>query len=502
MQLGFVIDHTRCIGCHACTVACKSENEVPVGNFRTWVKYTEAGTFPDVRRSFAVLRCNQCTDAPCMTICPTSALTKRSDGIVDLNQDHCIGCKACMHGCPYDALYLNEDTGTAEKCHFCAHRTERGLAPACAVVCPTEAIIPGDFHDPNSRVSQLRKEHDLAARKPEAGTGPNVLYREVDEAGIDPGKTNLSKGFIWSQPPSGALALAQEFEAMESQAKARTVYDVPRQPLWGNKIVGYLYFKSLAAGIFPIGLLAIAQAEGLAPWQRALVPLAALAFLGLTCLLLVLDLKRPDRFLMILLRPNWNSWLARGTYAITIYSLMLVSWIFLALSGHEGDVGGDPYFWLTTATGALTACYTGWLFAQAKGRVLWMRRGSWAHLLVQAVLAGAAALVFLEVEWVRGLLLGSLVAQAGFMLTEHWQAPKGRGEEYQRAHNLVARGPFARVHWRVGMLIGVIIPVVCLVVPVESMRPTLSIVAAVCALVGLYSEERTWVLAGQSLPIS
>ena len=155
MQLGFVIDHTRCIGCHACTVACKSENDVPLGDFRTWVKYTEVGEFPEVRRNFAVLRCNQCSDAPCMTICPTSALHKRPDGIVDLEQDNCIGCKSCMHACPYDALYINEANGTAEKCHFCAHRTEIGLAPACAVVCPTEAIIPGDFDDPTSVVSRM-----------------------------------------------------------------------------------------------------------------------------------------------------------------------------------------------------------------------------------------------------------------------------------------------------------------------------------------------------------
>ncbi len=113
MQLGFVIDHSRCIGCHACTVACKAENDVPLGSFRTWVKYTETGTFPEVKRSFAVLRCNQCSDAPCVTICPVRALEKRPDGIVDVDPGRCIGCKACMQGCPYDALYLNDATGTA-----------------------------------------------------------------------------------------------------------------------------------------------------------------------------------------------------------------------------------------------------------------------------------------------------------------------------------------------------------------------------------------------------
>ena len=118
-----------------------------------------------------------------MTICPTSALEKRPDGIVDIDPKACIGCKSCMHGCPYDALYIDEEHGTAEKCHFCAHRTEVGLAPACAVVCPTEAIIPGDFDDPDSLVSRLRREENLTARKVQAGTGPNVHYR-----GATPGR--------------------------------------------------------------------------------------------------------------------------------------------------------------------------------------------------------------------------------------------------------------------------------------------------------------------------
>ena len=82
MQYGFAIDHRKCIGCHACTVACKSENDVPVGDFRTWVKYTEIGEFPSVKRHFAVLRCNHCSNAPCVTICPVNALDKRDDGIV------------------------------------------------------------------------------------------------------------------------------------------------------------------------------------------------------------------------------------------------------------------------------------------------------------------------------------------------------------------------------------------------------------------------------------
>ena len=109
MRYGFVIDHRKCIGCHACTVACKEENRVPLGSFRTWVKYVEKGTFPDTRRYFSVLRCNHCDDAPCVTICPTVALYRRPDGIVDFDNRRCIGCKSCMQACPYDALYIDPD---------------------------------------------------------------------------------------------------------------------------------------------------------------------------------------------------------------------------------------------------------------------------------------------------------------------------------------------------------------------------------------------------------
>src|SRR5206468_8371456 len=115
LRYGFVIDQRRCIGCHACTVACKEENQVPLGAFRTWVKYVERGTFPHTRRYFAVLRCNHCDAAPCVTICPTVALYRRPDGIVDLDGDRCIGCKACMQACPYDALYIDPNTRTAAK---------------------------------------------------------------------------------------------------------------------------------------------------------------------------------------------------------------------------------------------------------------------------------------------------------------------------------------------------------------------------------------------------
>ena len=141
---GFVIDNRKCIGCHACSVACKSENEVPLGVYRTWVKYVETGAFPNNRRHFQVTRCNHCANPPCVRICPTAAMYQREDGIVEFDGRACIGCKACLQACPYDAIYVDPDTGTAAKCHYCAHRTEIGLEPACVVVCPETAIVSGE----------------------------------------------------------------------------------------------------------------------------------------------------------------------------------------------------------------------------------------------------------------------------------------------------------------------------------------------------------------------
>jgi Fe-S-cluster-containing dehydrogenase component/formate-dependent nitrite reductase membrane component NrfD len=498
MQLGFIIDQSRCIGCHACTVACKSENDVPLGDFRTWVKYTESGSFPQVKRSFTVLRCNQCTAAPCVEICPVTALHKRPDGIVDIDSRVCIGCKGCMQACPYDALYINEELGTAQKCHFCAHRTEMGLAPACAVVCPTEAIIPGDFDDPNSVVSRLRREQKLHARKLEAGTGPNVFYKAAHPAGLDPSLTNTSGGFLWSDQKPGPQLDAQLFENMEKKASSRTVYDVHHEPLWGWKVSAYLFTKSLAAGLFLAPALCLGPEELL---RHPAIIVLALAFLTLTTGFLVGDLKRPERFLLVLLRPQWKSWLCKGAVVLTAYGLLLTTWLGLALLHLPPPPGLLP---ITLLAAALTAMYTAWLFGQAKGRVLWLRRGLAGHLLVQGWIAGCGLMLLLSPfmgvmgTLAPGLALG-LIAHLLFTLSEEHLPPKGRAEEFRRAARLVTHGPYARSHWILGVGAGVLVPLALLfLLPATLAQP----VAALLVLAGLYSEEDTLVRAGQALPIS
>lgn len=536
MQLGFVIDHSKCIGCHACTVACKAENDVPLGRFRTWVKYVEKGEFPTVRRSFAVLRCNQCTDAPCVTICPVSALEKRPDGIVDVDPAVCIGCKACMQGCPYDALYLNDATGTAEKCHFCAHRIEIGLAPACAVVCPTEAIIPGDFHDPASRVSRLRAEHRLRGRKPEAGTGPNVLYREVEAAAVEPLATDGSGAFLWADRLPGLRLEAERaaWEAAETQAKRgtgaagsaaaagdghartrpRTTYSVDQPVYWGGKITGYLFTKSLAAGLFLVLALLLAGGAAPGPWTAGALAAGSLAFLAATTGMLIADLKRPERFFTILTRPNWSSWLTRGSFVLLAFGLAPAA-VLAALAGGASPRGAA----VVAATGlgvplaALAAGYTGWLFAQARGRVLWMRRGLAWHFMIQAAVAGAglalaaAPLIRLGaggLALTRWALAAALAAHALFVVTEGRMSPRGREAEYRRTHRLLTGGsftdrPFAAAHWGGGVLLGVALPLALLLIPGS---PLAWAAAGAAALAGLWIEESLLVRAGQALPIS
>lgn len=399
MQYGFVIDQRRCIGCHACTVACKSENDVPLGDFRTWVKYSEVGSFPQVRRHFAVLRCNQCTDAPCVTICPVVALHKRTDGIVDLDKDVCIGCKACMQACPYDALYLNEDTGGAEKCHFCAHRVEKGLKPACEIVCPEEAIISGDFHDPNSKVSQLRRDvAGAAARRTEQGTGPNVWYLGAHETLLEPGTAREETTYLWSDRREPPPPLPKEAAARFHQADARIALDVDHKLHWGPKVSAYLVTKGIAAGACMWAPFVAAMQDARAVPQdtalaKAYAPeLLGLLFTTLTTVLLVADLKRPKRFLSILLRPNWKSWLVKGAIVLMAFSGLSTAILAARLFGFDGIA--DGLRWTNVLPASLSAAYTAFLFAQCEGRDLWQRTNVLLpHLLVQALWAGGAALL-------------------------------------------------------------------------------------------------------------
>jgi tetrathionate reductase subunit B len=175
-RLGMLIDLSTCIGCHACSVACKAEFDVPLGVFRDTVKYVEEGEYPKATRHFIPVLCNQCEDAPCLDACPTDAITRRPDGEVLIEEGDCNLNRFCMSACPYDAIYEDPQKGVAQKCTFCEHRTAQGRQPACVDACPTGCRVFGDLDDPDSRISVLAAAQQLDVWKPEANTRPRVFY--------------------------------------------------------------------------------------------------------------------------------------------------------------------------------------------------------------------------------------------------------------------------------------------------------------------------------------
>ncbi len=169
------MDTRKCVGCQACVYACKAENNVPDGFTRDWIVETVRGRFPDLTAEIHSERCHHCTNAPCVTACPTGASFVGEGGIVQVSHDKCTGCKACMASCPYDARYVHPE-GYVDKCTFCAHRVARGDDPACVSVCPTESLVFGDLFDPTSKVAQLLASRRFEVLYESAGTEPNLFF--------------------------------------------------------------------------------------------------------------------------------------------------------------------------------------------------------------------------------------------------------------------------------------------------------------------------------------
>jgi Fe-S-cluster-containing dehydrogenase component/formate-dependent nitrite reductase membrane component NrfD len=513
VRYGFVIDHRKCIGCHACTVACKEENQVPLGAFRTWVKYIEKGAFPHTRRYFSVLRCNHCDAAPCVTICPTVALYRRDDGIVDFDGSRCIGCKSCMQACPYDALYIDPNTQTAAKCNYCAHRVEVGLEPACVIVCPEQAIVAGDLDDPSTPIARLVATEQVQVRKAEQGTRPKVYYLGADTAGLTPQLQAPTQTYLWSQRPAAEVDLvrmvasAQAGDERGDGALSRPVYDVPHLPRpWGGKVAAYLWTKAIAAGVLMLAAISALGGGGSSLFTGVLCPIIALLFLGLTSALLILDLKRPDRFHYILLRPNPDSWLVRGAWILLAYGVVAVIWLVGGLT--RNDVLLAALTFPALLLGAATAGYSAFLFGQAEGRDFWQSPLLLVHLLVSAFVAGAAVLVIVSALaavilhlapptlWTLGrILMLGLVAHGVILIGELWGSHPNL--DATRSARLMTHGPWRGRFWGLVVGGGILLPIVLVFGGPGSL-----LVASALALVGLWVYEDVWVKAGQSIPLS
>jgi len=507
-----VIDHTRCIGCHACSTACKAENEVPLGVHRTYVKYAEVGTFPQVKRHYQVTRCNQCDDAPCVEICPTTAMHRRPDGIVDFDKSICIGCKACMAACPYDAIFINPEDHSAEKCNFCAHRIDVGLEPACVTVCPTQAILVGDLDDPTSRVAQIAHREPVAVRRPEKGTQPKLFYLGAHQATLDPLAARRPAGglFMWSEQPKGADEVTSGFPPAaaphggrgvpgNSSAAALLAFDVAHSIPWDWLVGLYTLTKGIAAGAYLVPLLLLAAGRrGIEPLFGWVAPVIALVALAATGGILIADLEHPERFWMLLTRPQWRSWLVRGAFILTGYGAVLTA--HLALDAMKATPWLLPLGVLGAPIAVLTAIYTAWLFAQAKARDLWQSPLLPPHLLVQALLAGAATLLIVAV-YEAPAAVTSLASGIALLAALHLALVAGETTlPHPTAHARLAAFELTRGRYRVPFWVGIVLVALALVTP--WMQGPLAILAALAALGGLLAHEHAYVQAGQSVPLA
>jgi Fe-S-cluster-containing dehydrogenase component len=502
---GFAIDLRRCIGCHACTIACKAEHDIPIGVNRCWVKTVERGAFPDTRRFFFPVLCNQCDAAPCVRICPTSALFKRRDGIVDLNGEACIGCRACMQACPYDQLFIDPGTRTAEKCNFCANRVENRLLPACVSVCPTECRVFGDLDDPASPLARLVAAEPVVVRKPEKGTRPKIFYLAADESVIRPELAARPLFFREGQValrPVGAPA-----EDPEAPGDPRVDYDVPHRKPWGLDLVIYLLAKGVAAGalFFSALLWWIGFRE---PLTIAWGPIVSLIFLGVTAVMLVADLERPERFYYLLTRPNWRSWLVKGAYILMAHGALAAAWLAAARAGAAGAAALLVVPVLVVS--GLAAMYTSFLFAQGLGRDLWQGPFSALDLAAQAGAAGAAALLIVGAltgagaELMAALawaLVGSVGAHLALLGVEYGLTPHPT-VHYGLAAATITRGAYARLFWGVAVAGGGLVPLLLAIAGASGGGAGAGVAAAALALAGGAAWDYIWIEAGQSVPLS
>jgi len=557
---GFLIDQSKCIGCHACSTACKSENQVPLGVYRTWVKYTETGAYPDVRRRFQVTRCNHCANPPCVRICPVSAMYQRDDGIVEFDPSICIGCKSCMQACPYDSIYLDPETNTAAKCHFCAHRLDVGLEPACVVVCPEHAILAGDLNDPASEINHVLAIAQATVRKPEQGTGPKLFYINGNDWSLHPTASPVNDSYMWAdkiteqntnpyEPQSFQLPVIQSSQGnghssvqKMKKSKSGTLIRTPREqgrPLngpvqiggrvaeqmvqtaynaqhkiqWHWELPSYLVTKNIAGGLFMLlSLGAALRVFTFDSFTFLVAGLTSMIFMLLTVILLIKDLSQPKRFLNVLLRPQWKSWLARGAYIMVTFTAVAGLWLllegaaYLNLFSADSIAGIRPFAaWIIFPLALGVVIYSAFLLGQAEGRDMWQSPLLPFELLAQSIVVSSGVFLALSLFFSLPASLSgflsivfpvSLVINLLLMLANKFAMPFA-SEIALLASRDITHGHYRNYFWWGGIALGHVIPFAMFFI-----SPLTIPFAALAAMVGLFFYEYAFVMAPQRIPNS
>jgi formate-dependent nitrite reductase membrane component NrfD/ferredoxin len=476
---------------------------------------------------------------------------QRDDGIVEFDKDVCIGCKACLQACPYDAIYVDPDTGTAAKCHYCAHRTDIGLEPACVVVCPEHAIVAGDLDDPASEISNLLAKNKVTVRKPEQGTAPKLFYINGNDVTLHPSAvTNEPVTYAWADSiergAAGAAGIADRSagdgapspsptrrtsasgaalrvgqaqglptagpitmgRGRHAEQMVQVVYSTQHKMPWHWPVPAYLVTKAIGAGIAMwIALAYLLDLFSMSSSQYALTLFVSLAFTALTTALLVFDLERPERFLRILTRPQWRSWLARGAYLLIGFSVVSGVWWLLEVLGMAATGSTRTMLAIVTVPLALgAAVYTAFLFGQAEGRDLWQSSLLPVHLIVQSFMAGSGALLILAaianlpgdaIAVTRLLFVGSIIVDLVVTLFGEFGMPHASEAAAQAAHDIRA-GRYRQHFWLGSVLLGHVGPLALLLAGISAA----DVAASAAVIVGLYLYEYAFVMAPQHVPNS
>jgi formate-dependent nitrite reductase membrane component NrfD/ferredoxin len=446
---------------------------------------------------------------------------KRADGIVDFDKSICIGCKACMAACPYDAIFINPEDHSAEKCNFCAHRIDMNLEPACVVVCPTQAILVGDMNDQNSYVAQIINRDTVAVRRPEKETLPKLFYKGAHQATLDPLAARRPEGglFMWSEQQEGAgFVTSGNPNFSNSSAAALLSYDVAHSIPWDWRVSLYTWTKGIATGVYLVAclLVMLGVLDVSSPIWRWATPIISGGFLAITGGLLIWDLEHPERFHLIFTRPQWRSWLVKGAFIIAGYTLVLALHF---IASWTGSISAQRWLMLPGIPLAiLTAIYTAYLFAQAKARDMWQNPLLPPHLFFQSALLGSAILlpVIMAVENTSAVerFLGIARPEIVWLLwilaiTSAIHLLMIAGEvslTHPTAHARLAIFEMVYGRYKADFWFGIILSVFGGLLPFLAVMNVVGLPVGVAgaplALIGLMLFENAYVQAGQSVPLA
>jgi formate-dependent nitrite reductase membrane component NrfD len=397
--------------------------------------------------------------------------------------------------------------------------------------------------NPETEIAQLLARQQVKVRKPEKSTQPNLFYIDADDVSLIPSATEKEDDYLWSSQSMGVGHFAKEAEKLAysnndvvealmkvngqqttagevakngSQksidvmlGKGRRAYDVADKGiLWGWEVSAYVWTKAIATGVFLVAMIGFFAGWGVTEhWAINEAVVIGTTFLAITGALLVMDLDRPDRFLYVLLRPHWGSWLVKGGYSIGIYGTLLAV------------LGGMAYFQigsgtivfallgLTTIFAVITSIYTAFLFSQAKGRDFWQSPILAIHMLVHSVMAGAAVytltnlFIVTDGGWevfLKYILMAGIAINLFTMFIELYTTHPT--DDAKRTVQSIVNGRYKTLFWGGVIAFGNVLPLVLLLV--GGSHSVLLAATGVIVLIGIYLVNHIWVEAPQRIPLS